>query len=505
MNHLFTLDTLRSNLNILTSLTESISYCSKNGNPYVILKYLEIEHPIAIYLKKLLLNSDYLADSNQLTLTLILATSMLKNAMTLFINGLESNVIVDGYRQGLAYVVDYLYNHAKKKVVTLPSLYDTNNTTIDHNLINTLINNNSNNNNIVTISIEKALSLLSTTKKNNSNNDSWSKRLQSIYLMKSLDDDDYYYDDDDDGNSNGYRINILDGLVLPIYRCSRCKEMLDARVLFFDGDLKRSQSSDLQMELKFTRIEDLLTWQSDEESIYKRWVQQLVQLNVNCLFVSGDIDAVALHYLNLSNILVFRNINDSIFQRLLLNTPATASTVGNDNILVSPIFNMDTPLVSNDFHIGAISSIKEFNSNNIYVNSSNNSGQIISYFHFQQTPTIKSITIMVGENNYRYQDFKKRFDDAIFSLRSIDSGEEERNTQIVETESLENQIYKHILSKIDVSSIRFSLEQYANSFISLEEYQSNYIKNNPKLHSYLKICTVATDIACILSSGNLLQ
>ncbi|GAM29108.1 hypothetical protein SAMD00019534_122840 [Acytostelium subglobosum LB1] len=324
----------------------------------------------------------------------------------------------------------------------------------------------------MTIAICQALNIL--------RKDDWSTRLSSITFVKGM-------RGVVENEQHQERVSVKSGLVAKCRPASVRKSMPnDVKLILFGIDINKQRSSQsLQMELKFETVDNLLSWEHEEERAIKRWVDSLVQNGVNTLITSGEVDNIVLHYLNLANMLVFKRINIVSLQHV--------SRLSNAPIIHSEQYSID---VSNTKNVGTLISILPFNDGLDW--DDNQSSPFYYHFFVDNVDQRRSslATIVINESDFVFQSMRKQGQDILYGLAQLLDDDTNHFIKIDNSGELETLLSNHIHKKAqqESTSIMFALDKYAEALSSVRPPQVNILNHSLRKNVYKS----ATDLACIL-------
>eukprot|EP01133_Synstelium_polycarpum_P008394 gene8394-9875_t len=233
--------------------------------------------------------------------------------------------------------------------------------------------------------------------------------------------------------SNLSSVSVLAGVVVATRPVSKVMDMQTPKVLLVSGDVAKP-STKLQLDARFQTAEQVARWKRDEEVELRDWVARLVKEGVNTVVAGGDIDEIALHYMNMNHMLVCSNTPMASMLRL-----AAAAKV---SVAATDITGDLGPSIGTFQHIVQLG---------------------LDYTHFVAPNT--STIVLGGDSGYAFQVAKRHGDDMIHELRSLAA----RPNSIFIDASVDTSVCAHIKSQAqqETTSQRFILESYADSFLIL--------------------------------------
>ncbi|KAM9962067.1 hypothetical protein ACTFIR_004949 [Dictyostelium discoideum] len=515
-NHInYNIDVIRSNFIILKSLAESIKPSfGPNGiskiivddksksviissDGFIILKYFKIKHPIGKLIKQQFLNQSYLLYGGVST-SLLLSSSLMENALNLLYKGLDLNSIISGYKISLNYSLKYL--NEMKSIKLDIKLNEDNSLNKDNllNIFNIIVQEKGtelNNNDYLILKDILSDSLIS----QNHSKKSIETKLNNINISI---DQIYQYSDFEINNNEtlskfGFKnytnneitttskiLLIENGLIVDKnYCCSYLNEIKEEgnniNILFLDCSLSRDQSN-MQIQLELDSPEKLLNWKIDEENYFKQLITTLVnELHVNTIICTGDIDPLALHYIDQFKILAFKFVPYLIFKKLSLSTEIIYhlnldSILQNKNKIVSKHYEkiLLNPLQT----ILCESRNYYFKLNQQQQNDNNKNNSDDAEIEIQKT------IIILSETYFQSQELKRYCQDLLMGLKLLNNNNNNTlNFNENENKEISNKYYilgggevekvivKSLLdmSQQESSILKYSIESFSNSFQSL--------------------------------------
>ncbi|KYQ96697.1 hypothetical protein DLAC_03990 [Tieghemostelium lacteum] len=469
------LNLLRSNVIILKSFSESIKLSfgpyglskiivdqSENENKdsdstkqkriiissdgFTLLKFFKIKHPIGDFIKRYLLNREYLIHGG-VSSVLILSTHLLESSLDLLLSGLDLDQIYQGFKYCL-----------KQSLLFLDSLKNNNN------------NSNISNNSYIQIKSKfnligknELLELLNSNPSLNLSkvhsqvvvNLNFRKEVQIILIENSL----------------VFRINKY--INIPTYKKHSISENNKSeKVLLFGIDIQLEKSN-LQIQLEFNNIKEMLDWKVDEEHHFKKYLKELVEVHkVTTIVTSGDIDDIALHYMNQFNILALRYIPITILTKLSV---ALGSKINYSmDIKDIELGNQYQPISINEYQITPNNHLHDDN-------------DILYQFKISLSPL--NTILISGTNEFQSQELKKYLDDIImYSTSTLDNNN--NNNYIKVKEPIELELSNHLLNihlPDKESIVKHSIEKYAKSLLLLGKTNQHINNNNIEFNENLQL------------------
>ncbi|KAF2070494.1 hypothetical protein CYY_008192 [Polysphondylium violaceum] len=479
------LDILRSNAIILKSISQSVlDSFGPNGKSkiivdsntksiiissdgYVILKYFEIQHPIGNLIKQYFINTRYLLYGG-VSSSLLFSSTLFENSLNLIYQGLDINTIIEGYSKALEICLDELNKMEYLEInITYP---------LDrHQLINifdTIVQSN-----LISIDDQQLIkeSIITSLLDNNSliieNENQFKNRIHSLqFTMIS-----------NQQQQQQQKVQIInDGLVCEIPTPSSFGKQVfnNATILLLGIPFQQKQiESKFQIQIEFENPLQLFKFKRDEELLFKQYITKWKQeLGVNVLISNGEIDPIALHYLDQMGILAISfNNNNQLFEKI------AALSNGTIHYSLDPLYSKDS--------LGKLNQIKIYNNSDDEQDDSNLIIQPSTYYYFKSTlPTTNQNSILLQSNiKLENQQFKRYADDLIMNLLLVLGRKE--NIYIKGEGYCEETLSKNIyLRASHLSTIhRYPMETFAKSLLVIPNtlqlnsppINLNFIQENP--------------------------
>ncbi|EGG20268.1 hypothetical protein DFA_07391 [Cavenderia fasciculata] len=471
----------------------------------VILEYLDINHPIATFIKNYIqsIQDVYYYNNGLLKYAIILASTLLKRSLPLLQRGLDLNSVIQGCRISIQLIQHYLqskefidqYNKHQPLQLQSSSLHQIVLESIEKNDYKQLID-------IIIIDEmerskgggvddigKKAMSTIINQSiielKSNNKDIKWSQ-LQD-YFMFIKDDDESSLDSSSSSSPPSFLYNInniiksIDGMIYPLIPCNHIinnnnnnnsSNSKKWRILFYNVAIEKSKSKRLkQEEIMYQTLEQIETWKKDEEREWKDYVENTIKHNnIDIVMTIGEVDPIALHYFNLNDIQLFKNVNPTILKQL--------AKYSSTSILLDLNNNTDkSTTTTTTISFGTIDTVKKY--------SNNNNNNNYYYFHTNNNNTIK--TIKIKENNHKYQQLKKYGETILYNLSTFINNEkkeeEEEEEVIYFNDNISNLLSNHLKDRIEDydDTRRFTIQTFIDSLSQTSTPTSSsspFINNN---------------------------